>query len=85
MHAPTSPMRRKRERLIALDYNPIAHLLDPAPCEYTHTPDRPRDVCDDALHLVTPAALGPCPTCGKAYCRACHPARCPKCGQAPRA
>lgn len=85
MHAPTSPMRRKRERLITLDYNPIARQLDPAPCEYTHTPDRPRDVCDDALHLVTPAALGPCPTCGKAYCRACHPARCPKCGQAPRA
>jgi hypothetical protein len=39
-----------------------------------------RLVCDEALHLVSPAGLAPCPACGRAYCRVCHPAACPKCG-----
>jgi len=72
--------RRKSERRIILDWNPLARQLDQAPCEYSCTWERPREVCDDALHLVSPAAHGPCPTCGKAYCRACHPATCPRCG-----
>ena len=43
-------------------------------------PSGPRLVCDDALHLVVPAGLAPCASCGRAFCRACHPERCPKCG-----
>lgn len=74
--------RRKGERLFYLDWNPLAHRLEQAPCEYSFTWERPREVCDDRLHLVSPEAHGPCPQCGKAYCRACHPQRCPKCGQA---
>ncbi|MHB8764525.1 MAG: RING finger protein [Deferrisomatales bacterium] len=73
--------RRKGERLIALDWNPRARRLEPAPCEHGHTPDRVRLVCDDALHLVAAEALAPCPGCGKSYCRACHPDHCPKCGR----
>lgn len=73
--------RRKSERLITLDWNPLARQLDQAPCEYTYTWERPREVCDDALHLVSPEAHGPCPACGKAYCRACNPEKCPKCGR----
>jgi hypothetical protein len=73
--------RRKSERIIALDWNPITRQLDQAPCEYSYTWERPREVCDEALHLVSPAAHGPCPACGKTYCRACSPMKCPKCGR----
>lgn len=75
--------RRKGERLLTLDWNPLTRQLDQAPCEYSYTWERPREVCDEALHLVSPPAHGPCPTCAKAYCRACHPAACPKCGPLP--
>jgi len=75
--------RRKGERLFTLDWNPLARKLEQLPCEYSYTWERPREVCDDALHLVSPAAHGPCTSCGKAFCRACHPAKCPKCGRAP--
>ena len=54
--------------------------LEPPACEATASSERPRLVCDDALHLVVPAALGPCAACGRAFCRACHPDCCPKCG-----
>jgi len=75
--------RRKRERRFMLDWNPLARKLDQLPCEYSYTWERPREVCDDALHLVSPAANGPCPACGRTFCRACHPAPCPKCGRRP--
>ena len=75
--------RRKGERQFTLDWNPLAHKLEQLPCEYSYTWERPREVCDDALHLVTPAAHGPCPACGRPFCRACHQAKCPECGRVP--
>lgn len=72
--------RRKADRVILLDWNPVARRLEPPACEFTASTERPRLVCDDALHLVVPAGLGPCPACARAFCRACHPERCPKCG-----
>lgn len=74
--------RRKGERQLILDWNPLTRQLDQPPCEFSYTWERPREVCDEALHLVSPATHGPCPACGKAYCRACHPKTCPKCGRA---
>ena len=71
--------RRKAERVIHLDWNPLARQLESPPCEATAANERPRLVCDEALHLVVPAGLAPCPGCGKAFCRACHRDRCPKC------
>ena len=71
--------RRKAERVMALDWNPLARRLEPPACEAGWSAERPRRVCDDALPLVTPAGLAPCSGCGRAYCRACHPRRCPKC------
>ena len=71
--------RRKADRAIQLDWNPLARKLEPPACEFTASTERPRLVCDDALHLVVPAALGPCSACGRVFCRACHPERCPKC------
>lgn len=72
--------RRKAERVMALDWNPLARRLEPPPCEAGWSSERPRLVCDDALHLVAPSGLAPCSGCGRAYCRACHPRHCPKCG-----
>jgi hypothetical protein len=72
--------RRKGERLFTLDWNPLARRLEQAPCEYSYTWERAREVCDDALHFVSPAAHGPCSQCGRVFCRACHPVKCPKCG-----
>ena len=75
--------RRKGERLFTLDWNPLVRKLEQLPCEYSYTWERPREVCDDALHLVSLAAHGPCAACGKPFCRACHPAKCPRCGRPP--
>jgi len=72
--------RRKADRTIRLDWNPLARRLETPMCEWSASAERPRLVCDDALHLVVPAALGPCQSCGRPFCRACHPERCPKCG-----
>jgi hypothetical protein len=72
--------RRKADRTIALDWNPLARRLEPPACEATAGMERPRLVCDDALHLVVPWALAPCTGCARAFCRACHPATCPRCG-----
>jgi hypothetical protein len=75
--------RRKGERLIRIDWHPLARWLEPPVCEAGRIQEpcqeRTRLVCDDHLHLVAPAALAPCPSCGKAFCRACHPAACPRC------
>jgi len=76
--------RRKAERVIRLDWNPLARRLESPVCEFSYSAERPRLVCDDALHLVSPAGLAPCPGCGKPFCRACHRERCPKCGHAVR-
>jgi hypothetical protein len=75
--------RRKAERVIRLDWNPLARRLESPPCEDSFAPERPRLACDDAVHLVSAAGLAGCSGCGKAYCRACCPVACPKCGCAP--
>jgi len=74
--------RRKGERMLSLDWNPLVRKLEPLPNEWGYTTEAARLVCDDALHLVSPAGHAPCETCGKEYCRACHPRQCPRCRQA---
>lgn len=76
--------RRKAERVMTMDWNPIARRLEQPPCEASWSAERPRLVCDDALHLVAPAGLAACAGCERPYCRACHPSGCPKCGRAGR-
>lgn len=71
--------RRKGERHLFLDWNPITRKLENPPCEATFAADSTRVVCDDALHLVVPDAHKKCPNCGKPFCRACQPVACPKC------
>jgi len=71
--------RRKAERIVQLDWNSVARRLELPPCEASWSTGRPRLVCDDALHLVAPSGLAPCPGCGRPFCRACHETQCPRC------
>jgi hypothetical protein len=72
--------RRKAERTLIMDWNTYLRRLEPPLCEASFSTDRPRLVCDAALHLVAPSGLAPCEACGRSYCRACHPNKCEKCG-----
>jgi hypothetical protein len=73
--------RRKGERKVTLDWNPLVRALEPLPCEWSATAEGARLICDDKLHCVSVAGHAPCDSCGKEYCRACSPSRCPKCGK----
>ncbi|WP_448208719.1 hypothetical protein [Azospirillum sp. sgz302134] len=77
--------RRKGERVVSLDWNPLLRQLDPPPVEAGAGLERARLVCDERLHLTDVAAQGPCPSCGKPFCRACHARACPKCGHSVQA
>jgi len=57
--------RRRGERCILLDWNPLARQLDQSPYEYSYTRERLREVCDDRLHLISLAAHAPCPACAR--------------------
>ncbi len=61
--------RRKAERVMTMDWNPLLHRLESPPCDANWPAERPRLVCDEPLHLVVPAGLAPCASCGRAYCR----------------
>lgn len=74
--------RRKGERMIQLDWHPLVKAAEPPLCEAGLGRDRVRLVCDDKLHLTEPQGQAPCSSCGKAFCRACFPTACPRCGQA---
>ena len=85
-------LRRKGSRNYPLDWNPLARAFDSVPCEacwlspkkyasQNHALRRTLLACDDQLHLVCASCMSPCPSCGKAFCRACHAKRCPKCRQ----
>jgi hypothetical protein len=71
--------RRKGERMILIDWHPLVKMVEQPPCEAGLGLDRVRLVCDDKLHLTDPGGHAPCPSCGKAFCRACFPAGCPRC------
>lgn len=73
--------RRKGERAIQLDWHPSARLAEAPPCDWGLGLGRVRLVCDEKLHLTEPAGQAPCVSCGKEWCRACHPTSCPRCGR----
>lgn len=73
--------RRKGEKLIGLDWHPAVRLMEPPPSDWGLGTGRSRLVCDDQLHITDPGGQSPCPSCGRAWCRACHPA-CRRCGHA---
>ena len=71
--------RRKGERVIRLDWHPLVKTAEPPLCEAGLGLDCVRLVCDDKLHLTEPVGQAPCAACGNPFCRACHPAACPRC------
>ncbi len=74
-------MRRKGIRKICLDWCALSKEFDLLPCEACFATPRTFRVCDDRLHLTCSACISCCPDCGKEFCRACHPVKCPKCGR----
>jgi hypothetical protein len=74
--------RRKGERRIALDWHPSVRMAEPPLCEWGLGLDTLRVVCDDHLHVTEPEGQAPCAACGRPFCRACHPAACPRCAKA---
>jgi hypothetical protein len=72
--------RRKGERLMRLDWHPAVRLMEPPPSDWGLGIGRSRLVCDDQLHITDPAGQSPCPSCGRAWCRACRPTACRRCG-----
>lgn len=74
--------RRKGERLIRFDWHPAVRLMELPPSDWGLGLERSRLICDDHLHITDPTGQSPCPSCGRAWCRACHPKVCPRCGHA---
>jgi hypothetical protein len=73
--------RRKGERIVQIDWHPAIRMIEPPPCDWGTRAERARVVCDDRLHLTDTSGQAPCPSCGKAWCRACHSTACPRCGR----
>ena len=73
--------RRKDERLICIDWHATVRLMEPPPSDWGLGLERSRLVCDDHLHITDAAGQSRCPSCGRAWCRACHSTACPRCGQ----
>lgn len=71
--------RRKGERRITLDWNPVARRLEPLPDEWSYSALGPRSVCDDALHLMAASGNAPCDECRREFCRVCYGPQCPRC------
>ena len=71
--------RRKGERAVALDWHPAVRRLEPPPIDWGEADGPVRYACDDRLHLTAAEGQGSCRSCGKPYCRGCHPDRCPRC------
>ena len=71
--------RRKGERLIQIDWHPLARMVEPPPCDWGLGHGITRLVCDEQIHLTEPSGQANCPGCGKSFCRACHKTACPKC------
>lgn len=60
--------RRKARQQLQLDWNPLLRRLDIPPCESTCTTDAARMVCDDRVHVVSPARMVHARQ--RTYCRA---------------
>jgi hypothetical protein len=72
-------IRKKEERLVALGWNGVLRTLDTPLCEQCSGYARPLLLCEK-VHLLCATCLGPCPACGRVFCRICQP-KC-KCGAA---
>ena len=71
--------RRKSERRVALDWHVSSRQMESPSCDWGLGLTTMRYICDERLHLSEADGQGPCLSCGKPFCRACHPTACPRC------
>lgn len=69
--------RRTATALAWFSWNPIDRAIEPRCCDGCGCATLVAALCDDRVHYLCGACLGPCPSCGKPFCRACH-TRCPR-------
>ena len=72
-------LRRKGKRPIHLDWNALTKRMDSFLCEGCGGLSTTHALCDDRLHVLCPACLAACASCGTEFCRACHREACPRC------
>jgi len=68
-------IRKKAERVHALDWNPVVGVLEPPLCEHCFDRAHPLYLCE-RVHLLCRNCWAPCPACSRFFCRVCH-RRCP--------
>lgn len=73
-------IRKKAEREAAFHWNPALGELEHPWCEGCSGQAHPVFLCDERVHFLCKACLGPCASCGRSFCRACQ-SRC-RCGAA---
>lgn len=75
-------LRRKREILVALPWDPFLQDVPGRICDGCGEPEFGFEACDEAGHLTCVACARACARCGKRACRTCHPDGCRGCGAA---
>lgn len=70
-------MRRNLASEAIFSWNPVDGRIESRCCDGCDTPLSAAWLCDDRVHILCESCLGPCGTCGRVYCRACH-RQCPR-------
>jgi hypothetical protein len=70
-------LRRRTKTEATFSWNARDRAIEARCCDGCARPIHVADLCDDRAHWLCSACLAPCPTCGRLFCRACHP-RCPR-------
>ncbi|MGA1874998.1 MAG: hypothetical protein ACMUIA_05285, partial [bacterium] len=73
--------RKQKARKLDLIWNPLIKDLELPVCESCYEETRGLFLCDERLHFLCPRCYVECSTCGKHFCRACHPEGCPRCAK----
>jgi hypothetical protein len=70
-------LRRSAKRDAFFSWNPFDRGVEPPSCDSCCAVTVSALLCDDAVHYLCRNCFGPCPICGKPFCRACH-RQCPR-------
>jgi len=69
--------RRRASTSVSFSWNPIDRGIEPRCCDGCERATLVALLCDERVHYLCSACFGPCSSCGKLFCRACH-GRCPR-------
>jgi hypothetical protein len=70
-------LRRTRSVDALFSWNPFSRRIEDRCCDSCSLATGAAALCDDRVHYLCLNCLGPCPSCSKVFCRACH-RRCPR-------